>query len=168
MGYFRALHGIASVINLEKLSKDLDKECRAALKVKNAYDDFLLNSIFHLFSLLLLFSYWFSFLSRNLVIFFFILLCFLSLFISNCILWLTHIYICIYIYICININIYMYIYTNIYAYVPRNIFIVLYSDVVSSSHVIIKNILSYYLFSCFVIGTWCTPSFRIIWRCICI
>ena len=33
VGYFRALHGIASVINLERLSKDLDKECRAALKV---------------------------------------------------------------------------------------------------------------------------------------
>ena len=33
VGYFRALHGIASVINMDRLSKDLDKECRAALKV---------------------------------------------------------------------------------------------------------------------------------------
>ena len=33
VGYFRALHGIASVINMDRLSKDLDKECRSALKV---------------------------------------------------------------------------------------------------------------------------------------
>ena len=150
MGYFRALHGIASVINLEKLSKDLDKECRAALKVKNAYEDFLLNSICHLFSLFLLFFYWFFFISKSHHFFLFFYVSFLCL------------------YQIMFYDLHMYIYINIYVHVLINIFIVFHSDVISSSQVIIKNILSYFLFSCFVIGTWCTPSFRIIWRCICI
>lgn len=35
IGYYRALHGISSTVDLEKISRDLDKDCRRVLKEHN-------------------------------------------------------------------------------------------------------------------------------------